>query len=193
MSSVQSPRYESLNDEPPRTPQLHSTEPWSKPVSETPGTPGTTTTPAPKKRVTIADYKKRKQVSRTDSVDEGSEKPLGSILSTPSILSTLSPITTLPELPGLESRKVNTASPIFDIKRTRSNSPLSDRRTRSSPQILETKTRSGSPQLDFKTRAGSPIKSREKVGSPRKSGSVLQRYEKWEAKSKESSGKGEQQ
>ena len=198
MNSVLSPRYESLSDEQaPRTPSSlsnHSTNQTSK-LDSTP------TTPAPaKKRVTIADYKKRKQAT----THAEPESPADSVLNSTSILSLE---TTLPNLAGLNAKK-DRSSPVFE-KKTRSNSPLS--KSRSSPKVLEMKTRSSSPSLDRKARASSPYgdkkyragsphtdrnrlssanKSRERSGSPRKGGVTHAKSEKWEARPKENVNKG---
>ena len=187
-----SPRLESLNDEPlPRTTLLKAElKSETSPAPETPSTPS-----LPKKKVTIADYKRRKQASRSESVDESVDQaPLVSLLTNPSILSTKVPVTTLPELPGLETRNPapQSLSPVFDMKRTRSNSPLSFKeKTRSSP--LEMKMRSGSPQLERRPqRTGSPAKVRERTNSPRKPSSGVVKHEKWESKTRDSTSKGEQ-
>ncbi len=76
--------------------------------------PASPLTPGPKKRVTIADYKKRREASRTDSTEREEEEE-GEGRRTPSSSSYLSlgsggllpPLTSLPELPGLESRRSN--------------------------------------------------------------------------------------
>ena len=198
VNSVLSPRYESLNDEhTPRTPSSlsnHSSSQSNK-YELTPSTPA----PA-KKRVTIADYKRRKQASnQTDSVAT-TDSVLGQ-------LGNVSPSTPLPELSGTIAKKDRT-SPVFE-KKTRSNSPVL--RTRSSPQVSDIKTRSSSPSLDRKARASSPYgdkktrggspylernrltvanKSRERSGSPRKVGGSITKNEKWDARSKETVNKG---
>ena len=192
MSNVLSPRYESLNEDRPWTPSqlLLSTDP--RPPSTPPSL-----TPGPKKRVTIADYKKRKQAYRTDSIDEAPEKPLDTVLNT--LIST-SPVTTLPELPGLETRRSKPASPIFEKKnrsispltemKTKTSPKLAERRTRSSPQIFENKVRSNSPGFERKQKSGSPAKLKDRVASPRKVAPTLPRSEKWESKPKEPLNKG---
>ena len=192
VSNVLSPRYESLIEDRPWTPSqlLLTTDPL--PVSTTPSS-----TPGPKKRVTIADYKKRKQAYRTDSIDECSERPLDTVLNT---LASTSPVTTLPELPGLETRRSKPVSPVFEKKnrsispltemKTKSSPNLTERRTRSSPQIFENKVRTSSPGFEKKQKSGSPAKLKDRTASPRKIGSSLPRQEKWESKPKEPLNKG---
>lgn len=219
MNSVQSPRYESLSEE-ARPFRASITDDNSSPhpslITEDskaelgPAADTTPSTPSlPKKKVTIADYKRRKQASRSDSVDDSSDQqqPLASLLASPSILSSGGvPVSSLPELPGLEARRPHppppTDSPVFGTRKTRSNSPLSfEKKTRSSPR--ETKVRS--PQADrrplprtvspkVERRAGShalsPARVRDRTISPRKPSSGTVKQEKWESKTREASTKG---
>ena len=74
--------------------------------------PAAPLTPGPKKRVTIADYKKRREASRTDSTEREDEEEVEGRRTPSSYLSLgsgglLPPLTSLPELPGLESRRYN--------------------------------------------------------------------------------------
>jgi len=195
VNSVMSPRYESLMEE-----SSNKTPIQPQTVSHLQSSAQSPSTPTVKKRVTIADYKKRKQaISRAEPKEDSLDKPSAeSVLNTSSILSS---VTTLPELPGLESKKAK--SPVLELKKTRSNSPFAEKKTsRTSPQLNEIKTRTSSPGLDRRARASSPFaerryragspdvrsrigssaRGREKTGSPRKLGSVQQRIEKWEAK-----------
>ena len=72
--------------------------------------PSLALTPGPKKRVTIADYKRRREASRTDSTEREEEEDLRlqpPYMSLSAVGSHLPPLTSLPELPGLESRRSN--------------------------------------------------------------------------------------
>jgi hypothetical protein len=62
-------------------------------------------TPGPKKRVTIADYKRRREASRTDSTEEEESQQVQPYMSLSA--GQLPPFTSLPELPGLEARRTN--------------------------------------------------------------------------------------
>ena len=78
-------------------------------------------------------------------------------------------MTSLPELPGLETRR---ASPKLDLKKARANSPVKEKRAGAA-----------SPRAEKKLLGGSPAKPR--TNSPRKHGSGVHRMEIWESKSRD--------
>lgn len=182
-SSSPSPRPD-FSDDLPRTLRAGGNTPNNKSVTNT--TPTTA-----RKKVSIADYKRRKQTSvhGENQTDSGSLSGSGitSLLSTK--LNSLPPVTTLPDLPGLEpasNKKQSTGSSVFEPKRTRSNSPLYEKRNSSDRKGLtpqESRMRSGSP-LDKK----SPAKGRDRTNSPRRGGgsnsynNKAKKQERWESK-----------
>ena len=164
-----------------------------------------------RKKVSIADYKKRKQANlqqQSDNIDGGnnSAKTVSNLLSASSSLATTSlPPVCLPDLPRLEPSCTNdmsstTAAPaLFEPKRTtRSNSPLYEKR---SSQERRGNSSATTPQESRTTRSGSPMEKRglspakggrDRTNSPRRGGggNLSLKHEKWESRKERDSHKG---
>jgi len=197
VSSLPSPRLDFSDDLPLNRTSLRQQLSVPAPNSALAGTENSQSSHTPqqsRKKVSIADYKKRKQASQqqvgqTETDSSASVSTISSLLSTN--LTSLPPVS-LPDLPGLASSQKQKSASLFQPKRTRSNSPLSndkknDKRS-STPQ--ESKTVNASP---MEKRGVSPAKIRERSSPRRNASSYLsssQKSERWDSKSNRDSHKG---
>lgn len=218
VSSCPSPRLDFSTDDLPRSLRTETTpkHQWS-PVS-TPSatsnlsqqTTGTSATPNNKsstltnstpttarKKVSIADYKKRKQstASHGENQTDSSSGIFGGSMS--SLLASAKysslPSVTLPDVPGLEpasrnNKTAKTGGSLFEPKRTRSNSPLHEKRN-----SADRSNKGLTPQESRRQRSGSPLDKRspakggrvDRTSSPRRGTyhSSSQKHERWESRS----------
>jgi len=199
VSSLPSPRLNFSDDLPVnRTSlrqQLSVPAPYSAPAA-TENSQSSNTPQQARKKVSIADYKKRKQASQQqqvgDTETDSCSPRVSAISSFLSIDLTSLPPVSLPDLPGLASSQKQKSSSLFQPKRTRSNSPLSNEKKNekrsSTPQ--DSKSINASP---LEKRGLSPAKTRER-SSPRRNASTFlssQKSERWDSKSNKDSHKGQ--